>query len=177
MLEASLKNLIRDADGAGRALNDELSRRQHSLERLLSDLTAAEGRLSLTQESIKSMVAPQESTQDIRIARKTTQHPREEKRDQRIETVEVAPEAPSFTSVRAAANQAAQQAAKGVKQTATDVRALARQIEISREKYDQRIETIDEVQNEPTKTEPAATSEGDTRLGVLGAMKRQIQTL
>ncbi len=184
MLESSLKGLIREADGASRSLHDELTRRQHSLERLLSDLTAVEGRLSLMQESMKTMTT---SAQPAAAKTRSVEQYREEEAQEAPE----APEAPSFMATRKTAPQAAQhaasQVARSVKQTATDVRALARQIEISREKSDQRIETIDEVQSQaaPERPQPAQKAQpeqksqaaADARLGVLGGMKRQIQTL
>lgn len=44
ILEASLKGLIKDAEGASRMLNDELLKRQRSLEKLLGDLEGSENR-------------------------------------------------------------------------------------------------------------------------------------
>lgn len=45
-LDAALKSLIREADHAGRDLNDQLLGRQQVLERLLVDLQSTEGRLN-----------------------------------------------------------------------------------------------------------------------------------
>ena len=174
MLEASLRSLIKDAEGAGRSLNDELSRRQHSLERLLSDLTTAEGRLSLTQESIKATQASIEARSQAEIRSAPEARAALKNVLAVIETVDEIPEAPTFASVRTVANQAANSAARSLRQTATDVRALARQIEVSREHDDQRIETVDEVAKEAPK--PSAGT-NDNRLGVLGGIKRQVQTL
>lgn len=47
-LEIVLKNLLKDADVASRSLTESLGRRQHSLERLLSDLDGGERRLSVS---------------------------------------------------------------------------------------------------------------------------------
>ena len=45
-LDTSLRGLLRDADEAGRTLNDQLSKRERSLERLLYDLEGAEHKVN-----------------------------------------------------------------------------------------------------------------------------------
>lgn len=58
-LEAMLKTLIREADDAGRSLNDQLRGRQSSLEKLLSEFEGAEKRLKTQiEESRKVQLAP-----------------------------------------------------------------------------------------------------------------------
>ncbi len=47
-LEASLRSLVQDADGAGRHLNDQLMKREQSLQRLLAEIEAADQKLSRT---------------------------------------------------------------------------------------------------------------------------------
>lgn len=47
-LEGTIRGLIRDADDAGRSLNDELGRRQYALEKLLSDIKAVDGAVHKT---------------------------------------------------------------------------------------------------------------------------------
>ena len=44
-LEASLRSLILEADGAGRHLNDQLLKREQSLQKLLDDITAADQKI------------------------------------------------------------------------------------------------------------------------------------
>lgn len=55
-LEGVIRNLIRDADDAGRSLNDELGRRQYALEKLLTDIRAADTAVqrTLTEASDKA---------------------------------------------------------------------------------------------------------------------------
>jgi hypothetical protein len=47
-LEASLRSLVQEADGAGRHLNDQLMKREQSLQRLLVEIDAADQKLSRT---------------------------------------------------------------------------------------------------------------------------------
>lgn len=66
-LEGALRSLIKEADGAGRGLNDQLLRRQQSLERLLIDAQLAEQRMeqglqrTTTVESRNEQPGPQPS--------------------------------------------------------------------------------------------------------------------
>lgn len=48
-LEGTIRSLIREAEGAGKALNDQLIRRQEALEKLLFDLEACEKRIHRVQ--------------------------------------------------------------------------------------------------------------------------------
>ena len=55
ILEASLKGLIKDAESAGRSLNDELGKRQRGLEKLLLDIESSEKRIADTaREAIET---------------------------------------------------------------------------------------------------------------------------
>lgn len=56
-LENDLKQLIRDADDAGRALNEQLERRQSSLEKILHEFGSAETRLTNTARSAEQRLA------------------------------------------------------------------------------------------------------------------------
>lgn len=145
ILEASLKGIIKDADAAGRTLNDELSRRQNQLERLLSDLSATENRISIQQQVIQ---------RSLESAQNSIKHSNE------------APPIPSFGASVMAKPQM-ERVAMQLNSTVDDVKDLARQIEVSKDEMN-RIETRDEeLANKPE----------DTRLGVLGGIKRQVQTL
>ena len=175
ILEASLKGLIKDADASGRSLNDELSRRQNQLERLLSDLTATENRLSLQRQAIEQQIASQAQIPKPAAQTANTRAPK-------IEIEKEIPAAPSFeATVRNKTKQAGaiERTSNQIRSAAEDVRALARQIEVARVADDNRIETIDEelakqdLQKKQLESKPLA----DNRLGVLGAMKRQVQTL
>ncbi len=48
-LEGTIRSLIREAEGAGKSLNDQLIRRQESLEKLLFDLESCEKRIHRVQ--------------------------------------------------------------------------------------------------------------------------------
>ena len=213
MLEASLKNLVRDADAAGRNLNDELVRRQNALERLLNDLNVAEGRLSLTQESIKQfqksfdqepakVAAPKIIEPEIPAAPSFVAVRNVFDYGEQFETEAVAIEAtPIIKRPAATAAVSQQQAAQStrsvsnitqrISQTAADVRQLAQQIEVSRleknnpssaEKAEAPIAaaTKNEIPSEVpavTASAPVSVETQDNRLGVLGGIKRQVQTL
>jgi DNA repair exonuclease SbcCD ATPase subunit len=66
-LEASLRSLISDADAAGRHLNEQLLRREQNLQKLLADISEAEGRLS------RSITASEERSKEIHIALENAQ--------------------------------------------------------------------------------------------------------
>jgi predicted nucleic acid-binding Zn-ribbon protein len=177
ILEASLKGLIKDADTSGRSLNDELSRRQNQLERLLSDLTATENRLSLQRQAIEQQIASQAQVQ-VQKAQAQTATPKATK----IEIENDMPAAPTFeATVRNKTKQsnAIERTSNQIRSAAEDVRALARQIEVARVTDDNRIETLDEELARKEQEQPQLDSkpQTDNRLGVLGTMKRQVQTL
>jgi hypothetical protein len=182
ILEASLKGLIKDAEGSGRSLNEELSRRQNQLERLLGDLTSVENRLALQKQSIDQQIALQSQVN----IKPTIIEPK-------INSEEIIPEAPSFaTAVRQKpiAQRNMERTNNQIRKTAEDVKALARKIEVSRvgaqdtvlpELNSNRIETRDEeleAMNTFKEEENInVIKNDDSRLGVLSGMKRQVQTL
>jgi|GEM_PF-1589041 len=61
-LEASLRSLISDADAAGSHLNEQLLRREQNLQKLLVDVTEAEGRLS------RSISSAEDRSKEIQLA-------------------------------------------------------------------------------------------------------------
>jgi len=56
-LEIVLKNLLKDADVASRALSESLTRRQQSLERVLSELDGGERRVATAVRSAEEISA------------------------------------------------------------------------------------------------------------------------
>lgn len=56
-LDLSLKTLIRDAEQAGNTLNDQLLRRQQSLEAVLRDIQGAESRAQRSLSEVQSLMA------------------------------------------------------------------------------------------------------------------------
>lgn len=68
-LESSLRSLISEAEVAGRALNDQLIRREQNLNKLLEDISAAQQRMSQVLEQAE------EKRREIEIAVRQTQAP------------------------------------------------------------------------------------------------------
>lgn len=108
MLEASLKGLIKDSESASRHLNDELQRRQNSLERVLNEIDGAEKRLNQVTTSIAETKPQlekkiQEGRELIVSLTKTTSESALRLQSRAVQSepqpAEVAPEPPSFESV------------------------------------------------------------------------------
>lgn len=236
ILEASLKGLIKDAEGTGRSLNDELQKRQYSLERLLGDLEGIEKRVSQVQRSfdesrsqIDGQVAHAQNilaqmTQSMGSMRPAATHAASVPSRKAAAPVPVepeiiaeeTPEPPSFETMvvrspderhklperrpqvpmnkaaeaRHAAIRNQRLAAKiereveeaprasrvmdpQVERTVAQVESAASDVR----KISEQVETLSEQQVVPQHIPQDENPEKDPRLGVLGGMKRQIQTL
>lgn len=176
LLEASLKGLIKDAEGAGRSLNDELQRRQHSLERVLTDFEGHEKRLTAMQEGttkqLQEVDAKAKNAQAVfaRLSQMSTPAP--------LRASEEAPEPPSFQSLTSRSEKERHK----LPERRTQRNRLAEKIERAIAPTTEAVEqTTREVQQITEVAEESAAKEQsedlDPRLGVLGAMKRQTQTL
>ncbi len=100
-LAEGLKGLIKDADGCGRTLDEQLQRRQQGLERLLSEFEGAELRLSksvATAEAAKRSL--EEHSQKVEKVIRDNQSLAAEAL---VEEEQQAPEPPSFKAVVAQA--------------------------------------------------------------------------
>lgn len=213
MLEASLKSLIRDAEGAGRGLNDDLERRERNLERVLGEISNIERKVLETQKAIanekdsldKGIASAQKIGSELVRAIKVSSNYASANNSQMVSasaatpqpasmvnpTVEAPPEPPSFQPpARGAVGrtspilpprnrqhpnrqgladkiQRETVVNEQIKATARKSAEAAKEIErLTEDKVTQSSEQI------PQKA-PAA----DSRLGVLGQMKRQVQTL
>ncbi len=220
VLEASLKSLIKDAEGTGRSLNDELHKRQHSLERLLTDLEGIEKRINQSQngfeqgrlhidaqvlqaQHIFSQITKVITTNGLEVANV----------ENKVESViEVMPEPPSFESmvVRSPGTTAGipdrqaitQNRAAALRKAILQKQPLASQIEretdkppapVSQEAVERTVEQVnsaakdvrkiseqmDTISNESAsmRSEASPNVAVDSRLGVLGGMRRLTQTL
>lgn len=237
MLETSLKGLIKESESASRHLNDELQRRQNSLERLLSELDGTEKRLNQNIASTAE-IRPQiekkiqegralviELSQSVsEVQQQSSSKIRQPAAPSFVEpapAAEIAPEPPSFEQVvqkdipkhklhargRASANpqplaarierevspapanaaatdklEKIYQAVEVMINAGHDLQTIARMTRLPIE----RIKLLAEMKSEDKESkatekdriqEGNALTEKDPRLGVLGSMKRQMQTL
>jgi|GEM_PF-5844720 len=117
-LEQTLRNLIRDAEESGRALNDQLRSRQQGLERTLVDVEGAEQRLKRAHAAAIAAMQTQPAVAT------PTPAPKAEQQVAQIAQVEAEP--PSFVTERPAAvvnpNSASQRLARRIERsTSTNI--------------------------------------------------------
>lgn len=186
ILEASLKGLIKDAEGAGRSLNDELQRRQYTLEKLLQDFEGSEKRIAQIQDLATKQAQDLEQKAKAahalitKIAQNATATSIASKQtEQKVDVEEDAPEPPSF---QATAVRPSQERHKLPERRTQQNTRLTERIERTVAPTSEAIErTAEEVRKLAETTQPSVETINeekiDSRLGVLGAMKRQVQTL